>query len=151
MTSANDGSTWTSHGEPCPQTDAGEEIDSVALAQAPTGSLAVLCEPRLNSRERGLLATAANGDQRFRPSSVINLGDAPIGAFAASSSTTVMYSDASGTFRTTNRGHTFARTRRRLLSIGFATASTGYAVPADQRHILITVDSGQSWRPITIR
>ena len=147
--SGDNGVTWHSGGEPCPQAG-GQEVDSVALSSAPDGGLAILCRQRGASGGQFVI-TSTNGGASYRAGSRTALGAAPVGAFgAATVRVLVLTSDEA--YRSTDGGDHFVRlganagsTPGQLAWLGFESPSLGHGISADRRSVWTSADGGRTW------
>jgi hypothetical protein len=160
LTSNDSGRSWVSRGEVCPQNSAastGGEVDGAALAIAPDGSLAVLCNQR-GPQQGQFVVTSVDGGKTFHAAQVGsgNLGAATTAIGAASATTLFAVSDA--VYRSTDAG---AHWQRVLVDpslagqsiqgslgypyIGFEDATTGRYISANGRTVWTTTDAGAAW------
>ncbi len=155
LTSADDGTTWATHPDPC-GTSQGQESASGAMAMAADGSTTVLCFLRGGpSPTRTQVITSTDGGITFGPPHTTPNSALTVGAADA---TTVFVSALEGSthrlYRSTDGGAQWtvvatgpdpvpngavAPTR-----IDFPTAQTGYWLPG-YATVFLTTDSGATW------
>lgn len=153
--STNDGVSWTSRGEVCPQTG-GTEVDTRAVAVAPDGSISVLCTTR-GGTDAQFTMTSTDGGGHFTaaPSS---LGAAP-GDLLGAASASQLFVSLDELYRSTDGGKHWQRTRSQgpdtASYIGFETPTVGrvLGLPANGTMgtptVWTTTDAGQSWTAYT--
>jgi len=147
--SSNDGDTWTTRGEPCPQIGS-DEIDSTDIASAADGSITVMCRTRGISG-RPFVATSRDSGKTFQ-AAPRGLGDGVNQLAAASAKVLLVRSDAM--YRSVDGGATWRKvlidpTIRNPQSdfqfLGFESDKVGRYVGYDQRSIWTTRDAGATW------
>jgi hypothetical protein len=149
--SADDAASWTTRGEPCPQTGggtAGREVDSTALSSASDGSVTVLCTPRGGTTS--FTSTSTDGGLSFHAGRAFPSGSA-MRLGAASSSVLLAATD------TTNRSADAGRTWQPVAApnpgavrwIGFESDQVGRALSQGGGVIFTTRDAGLTWSPFS--
>jgi photosystem II stability/assembly factor-like uncharacterized protein len=147
--SLDKGLTWQFMGkEPCPQ--AGEEIDSTAIAAAPGGRVGVLCMRRMSPNQLRV-ATSTDAGAQF----TMQPGEIPLDAanLLAGDPETVLVVAGMGMARSTDGGATWQKVTDVTGDIGwmgFESPTVGRAVSADGSTIWTTRDGGQTWRAASI-
>jgi photosystem II stability/assembly factor-like uncharacterized protein len=153
FTSTDDGASWTSRGEPCPQS--GTEYDSNALTIAPDDSITILCSAR-GGTERHITMTSTDGGTHFTAAPAV-LGAATGNVLGAASSSTLLVS-LDVLYLSTNGGASWGRVDKlpgggpiQASYIGFETSTTGRVLEADasggagSSTVWTTTDAGRSW------
>ncbi len=163
FTSSDNGVNWRARGEPCGGLSAGSggvEVDSAAVSLALDGTMTVLCRPRAGA-QRGFTITSTDDGATF------GAAGAPIGTGPASVLATptgdVQLAFAGGLYRSTDRGHSWARLAGpgggggSAAFLGFESATAGRTI-IDESATLIgsatiwtTADAGASWTSYTFR
>jgi hypothetical protein len=152
LTSSDDGQHWTSHSDPC-GTYGGQEADSVNMAVASDGSLAILCEQRGGAAS--FVITSTNGGSSFGAQHATP--SAAVDAVGAASATTLLISSAGALSRSTDSGATWSAVASATAPssadigggvIGFETAQTGRWVTASNA-VLTTTNAGATWKKYT--
>jgi len=154
LVSADDGSTWVSRDEPCPQTGsqtAGHEVDSSALTAAPDGSVSLLCTPRGTSSAQFTITSTDGGRSFHAAPPSLNHTIATISGASAN----VLLAVSDGVYRSTDGGRYWQRvlndqtTRTDGLPdvpfLGFENPSTGRYLSRDGLTVWTTTDAGQHW------
>jgi photosystem II stability/assembly factor-like uncharacterized protein len=142
--SGDDGRSWTTVGEPCPQLSG--EVDSFAVAGAPYGRVSVLCVVR-SAAQRSFVATSTDHGANFtaQPGTIpISVPDQLTG-----DPTTVLVVARDGLARSTDGGRSWTAVpdvQGRVTFVGFESPTVGRAV-TDQHTIWTTRDGGRTWRP----
>jgi hypothetical protein len=150
--SRDDGASWTTRGEPCPQAKTDpvtDEVDSVALAAAPKGTLTVLCRPRNADRPAFAVISHDTGGHFVRAS-----GTVPAGSLLAGDPSTALLAAGDRLYRSTDGGSSWrpvARVSGALAFLGFESPTVGRAVSAAGRTVWTTHDGGRSWKPVRFR
>jgi hypothetical protein len=154
----DDGRTWQSYDEPCPQTDAPQpaELDSSTLGTAPDGTLVIGCNRRDGHGAEVVTSTDRARTFAERPTSLAPL--AFVGAADASHLFVAFRTMCTSTSCTAFSGSTdggatfggFAGGAPRAPSwIGFETSTSGRAI--EGRTIWTTLDAGATWSAYTFR
>jgi hypothetical protein len=157
FSSADDGGHWSARGEPCPQGPAGGsangERDSVAVAAAVDGSVAVLCTPRGAAQNSFVAVSTDQGATFRRAGGGIGTGpDATLFA-AATSRTLLVMGDA--LYRSGDGGASWARVQHNGVGpltaswIGFESPTEGRVVEAGTT-IWTTRDAGVTWTAVAL-
>lgn len=148
--SNDNGRSWHSSGEPCPQAGSSVEVDSIALSSAPNGDLVVLCRDR-GAPGRQFVITSTNGGTSFRAASRTALGSAAVDSLGAATAQVIVLT-ADDAYRSTDGGNHFARlganagsSPGRLAWLGFASPTVGHGISADRRSVWTTTNGGRSW------
>jgi photosystem II stability/assembly factor-like uncharacterized protein len=144
--STDDGRSWQSTNEPCPQTDG--EVDSYAVAGAPDGRVSVLCANR-QAPQRWFVATStdAGGNFAAQPGTV----PAATADLLTGDATTVLVTAWDGLARSIDGGATWQTVpdvTGRIGFVGFESSTVGRAV-TDQNTIWTTRDAGKTWSSAT--
>jgi hypothetical protein len=175
LSSSNDGASWTTRGEICPQLAntalASGEVDSTAVTAAADGSVVVVCAPRQQgSTTRGFVEVSTNGGASFQTASKTALSS-PVGNGSTGSFTLSVAAATSASICVTedvlvcsqNGGKSFAKMQTSnggpgsVSWLGFETTNVGHAVeiggsaangPTSQ--LWTTTDAGKSWTVSTI-
>jgi photosystem II stability/assembly factor-like uncharacterized protein len=154
LTSANDGSTWTNRGEPCPPSaGAGlttPEVDTTDLSLAADGAIVLLCTPR-GAIDGAFTRTSTDAGNHFVSGLPIPRG-LQSNLVAASSDVQFV-----GTWplRSTDRGRTWTQDEPggsnpvKAVMLGFETTTTGRALTVTgvlgSPTIWTTRDAGLTW------
>jgi photosystem II stability/assembly factor-like uncharacterized protein len=144
--STNDGRVWQSVDEPCPQS--GGEVDSYAVAAAPSGRVSVLCANR-QAPQRWFVATSTDDGATVtaEPGTV----PAATAGLLTGDPTTVLVTGGTGLSRSADGGRTWQvvpRVTGTVTFVGFESETVGRAV-TDQHTIWTTHDAGKTWTPVT--
>jgi hypothetical protein len=151
--SSDDGASWASRGEPCPQATGDpvtNEVDSVAVAAAPKDTVVALCQPR-NSTKPAFIVTSHNAGNSFdRTAGTIRFP----GLLTGDPRTVLVAGGATGAYRSTNGGKTWQRISELSGSVsfvGFESPTTGRAITEPGRTVWTTRDGGRTWKPFRFR
>lgn len=146
--STDNGSHWTSVGEPCMQTNG--EADSYAVAGGEDNRVSVLC--RFRAEQSVFITTSTDGGRTFL-SEFAKGATVPADAqLLAGDAGTVLVTAGDGLARSTNGGGTFQKVpsvTTGISFVGFESDTVGRAVSADGNTIWTTRDAGQSWQSAT--
>ncbi|MDT4891971.1 MAG: Photosynthesis system assembly factor [Pseudonocardiales bacterium] len=157
FSSADDGGHWSARGEPCPQGPAGGtangEQDSVAVAAAVDGSVAVLCTPRGAAQNSFVAVSTDQGATFHRAGGGIGTGpDATLFA-AATSRTLLVMGDV--LYRSGDGGASWTRVQHNGVGpltaswIGFESPTEGRVIEAGTT-IWTTHDAGVTWTAVAL-
>lgn len=154
FTSTDDGTSWTSRGEPCPQ--GGTEYDSTAVSTASDGSITVLCSSR-NAQQPHFTMTSTDGGGHFG-TTLHNLGAAN-SSVIGTASRSVQLVNLDALYLSIDGGHNWQRVDKLpgggplgAIYIGFESDTVGRVLAqtpgsttngADQ--VWTTTDAGRSW------
>jgi photosystem II stability/assembly factor-like uncharacterized protein len=148
----DNGSSWMSRGEPCPQRAGGSavEVDTTAVAAGTDGTVTALCQPREPGRA-DFVATSADGGAHFAatPGALPQYAEFLAGDYRA----TLLGGGGSGVSRSTDGGTTWAAVPGvgPVQFLGFESPQVARAVSADGRTIWTTTDGGASWQRTRFR
>jgi hypothetical protein len=157
FTSADDGTTWTKRGEPCPQTGsslAGSEVDASNVTIAADGSITVLCSPR-GGADPQFTMTSTDGGAHF-VAAPRNPG-AGYGKALGAASASVLLVSTDTLYRSTDGGQVWRKVQQngagpgQVSFIGFESAMVGRAIESPANNevgsatIWTTTDAGAHW------
>jgi photosystem II stability/assembly factor-like uncharacterized protein len=148
--SADNGLTWSSVGEPCPQVDS--EDDSTAVAAGAEGRVAVLCAERSASSSDRYVATSTDHGAHFtaQPGRIPRAAAAQLVGDPA----TVLVASWFTVARSVDGGRSWVTVPYAMHDpsfIGFESARVGRIVAADGREIWTTRDGGATWSSVQFR
>ncbi|HET6876522.1 MAG TPA: hypothetical protein VFH38_03240 [Jatrophihabitans sp.] len=144
LRSTDAGRTWSTVGEPCPQS--GAEVDSYQLAAGGGGRVSALCATR-QVPQRWFVATSTDAGAHFagQPGTI---PPAAAGGLLNGDPATVLISAGRRIARSTDGGRTWtlvARPAGPFTFLGFENAQVGRAVTRRGNAIWTTRDGGLSW------
>jgi hypothetical protein len=146
LASTDNGATWRSLGEPCPQ--AGQEVDSTAVAAGGGDRVSVLCMTR-QAPNRYTVATSSDAGLRFTPRpGRVPAAIAP--GLLTGDPDTVLVAAGSGLARSVDGGRswrTVPDVTGRVTFVGFESGRVGRAV-TDDGVIWTTHDAGKTWTAV---
>jgi photosystem II stability/assembly factor-like uncharacterized protein len=145
--SVDAGRTWTSVGEPCPQSSG--ENDSVAVTAGTDGVVAMLCDHRLGAHHAQVVASS-NGGASFTAQRGIVPFTYP--SLLSGDPNTVLVAACSGAAaRSTDGGVSWQRMPQLpggITFVGFENSQVGRVVAQHGRSIWTTRDGGRTWAPV---
>ncbi|MDT4921692.1 MAG: hypothetical protein QOI15_2594 [Pseudonocardiales bacterium] len=147
--SADDGHTWVSSGEPCPQLT--NEDDSIAIAAGGGGRATVLCQDRGSGRGAFVITSDDAGATFTRRGAALDSG--AVSLIAGDPNTVLVAAGARGLARSTDGWATWrwvSDVSGEIGFVGFESETVGRAVSADGTTIWTTRDGGATWRPAII-
>jgi len=159
-TSDDDGATWTSHREPCPQTGppSAREVDSTAIAANGDG-YTLVCSPRQKPARAFVITSSGSGYSRTGsalPAGFVNgeatIAGAPstvlaVGGYGISSGETT-----DGLQLSFDGGRTWAPAAGvtgQVSFVGFESGTVGRAITDGGRTVWTTHDGGRTWSEFT--
>jgi photosystem II stability/assembly factor-like uncharacterized protein len=143
--SVDDGRTWTSSGEPCPQ--GSREIDSTSVAAGGGDRVSVLCMNRMNPQKLHVAASTDAGAHFATTDGQIPLEAANL---LSGDPDTVLVAGGLGMARSVDGGQTWQPVEGvtgNVTFVGFESNTVGRAV-TDDKTIWTTRDAGKSWQPV---
>jgi photosystem II stability/assembly factor-like uncharacterized protein len=146
--STDDGQTWQSVGEPCPQ--ASGEVDSWAIAGGGDDVVSVLCANRQDQTHL-YLAASSDAGASFTAKDAIIPGTPEL--LAGDPMTVLVAAGSDGMARSTDGGKTWQSVpdvTGQVTWVGFESQKVGRAV-TDNRVIWTTQDGGATWEPVQFK
>jgi photosystem II stability/assembly factor-like uncharacterized protein len=149
-TSADDGASWTRHGDPCPTSPRGE-VDSSGITAAADGSVAVLCSPR-GATSPEFTARSLDGGATFQAGGPLPDDKTGGRLLSAASGSVQLVMSFDGLIRTRDGGKTWQSvpgvpSGAEPSFIGFESPTVGRLVVGTREAIWTTHDAGLTWTP----
>jgi photosystem II stability/assembly factor-like uncharacterized protein len=145
--STDAGRTWSSVGEPCPQSSG--ESDSVAVAAGADSVVSVLCMHRLGTHYAQLLTSSTAAGSFLAQGAIVSF-QAPA-LLAGDPNTVLIAADERAALRSTDGGASWQRLPqlpRGITFVGFENSQVGRVVAQHGRSIWTTRDGGRTWTPV---